>query len=215
MRHFSGKKSNRTIHLFVFVVAVISLHACGFQLRGSINLSDDISPIFIEQNSVFDLAREIKSLMASNNIKVAENVSQSKSQLTLLNEEKSQRVLSVDGLGRVREYLISYRVNFVINTEPLTTTAVDESAAKGAHDSSAHDSISHDSISVSRNLLFDPDAVLAVTNQAKILYEEMRRDAARLILLKLQARVNASHESASGGKATLVSDPGLDSTKTK
>lgn len=188
MRHFLGKKSNRTIHLFVFVVAVISLHACGFQLRGSINLSDDISPIFIEQNSVFDLAREIKSLMASNNIKVAENVSQSKSQLTLLNEEKSQRVLSVDGLGRVREYLISYRVNFVINTEPLTTTAVDESAAKG----------SHDSISVSRNLLFDPDAVLAVTNQAEILYKEMRRDAARLILLKLQARVNASHESASG-----------------
>ena len=184
MRHFSGKKSNRTIHLFVFVVAVISLHACGFQLRGSINLSDDISPIFIEQNSVFDLAREIKSLMASNNIKVAENVSQSKSQLTLLNEEKSQRVLSVDGLGRVREYLISYRVNFVINTEPLTTTAVDESAAKGAHDS----------ISVARNLLFDPDAVLAVTNQAKILYEEMRRDAARLILLKLQALVNASRD---------------------
>jgi outer membrane lipopolysaccharide assembly protein LptE/RlpB len=37
-------------------------------------------------------------------------------------------------------------------------------------------------------LLFDQNAVLAVTNESEILYKDMRRDTARLILLKVKAR---------------------------
>ena len=83
------------------MAVLTSLHACGFQLRGSINLSEDISPIYIKQGNMFDLARDIKLLMESNKIQVADSVGQSKSQLTLLNEEKSRRVLSVDSNGRL------------------------------------------------------------------------------------------------------------------
>ena len=100
----------------------------------------------------------------------------------LLNEEKSRRVLSVDGSGRVKEYLLTYKVNFIIKT------ASENIETKDKEDVLSQDSISPDSISVSRTLLFDPVAVLAVTNEAEILYKDMRRDAARLILLKLQAR---------------------------
>ena len=159
-----------------------SLHACGFQLRGSIDISENISPIYIEQNSVFDLAREIKLLLAMNKIEVVEDAKQSKAQLTLLNEEKTRRVLSVDGSGRAREYLLIYKVNFVIKTKQSETSAIENSEAKN----------NQDSVSIRRNLLFDPVAVLAVTNEAEILYNDMRRDAARLILLKLQARSKSS-----------------------
>lgn len=171
------------LHIFVFMAMVVSLHACGFQLRGSINLSEDISPIYIEQNSVFDLAREIKSLLATNNIKVVENAKQSKAQLTLLSEEKTRRVLSVDGSGEAREYLIIYKVTFAINTKQTETSGTEKTAIENSEDS-----ISQDSISLSRTWLFDPAAVLAVTNEAEVIYKEMQRDAARLILLKLQAR---------------------------
>lgn len=159
-----------------------SLHACGFQLRGSIDISEDISPIYIAQNNVFDLAREIKLLLAMNEIEVVEDAKQSKAQLTLLNEEKSRRVLSVDGSGRAREYLLIYKVNFVIKAKQSETSAIENSEAKN----------NQDSVSIRRNLLFDPDAVLAVTNEAEILYNDMRRDAARLILLKLQAHSKSS-----------------------
>lgn len=159
-----------------------SIHACGFQLRGSIDISEDISPIYIEQNSVFDLAREIKLLLAMNKIEVVEDAKQSKVQLTLLSEEKNRRVLSVDGSGRAREYLLIYKVNFVIKTKQSETSAIENIEAKN----------NQDSISIKRNLLFDPDAVLAVTNEAEILYKDMRRDAAYLILLKLQARSKSS-----------------------
>ena len=171
------------MRVIAYLVIAASINACGFQLRGSIDLADTLSPIYIEQNSAFELAREIKSLLVANKIKVVNRAGQSNATLSLLNEEKTRRTLSVDGSGRVREYRLSYRVNFVIDTKQSASAAIENSDVKNNQDS-----ISQDSISLSRSLLFDPDAVLAVTNEAEILYEDMRRDAARLILLKLQAR---------------------------
>ena len=187
--------------MMIFLIVAASLHACGFQLRGAIDISQEISPIYIEQNSVFDLAREIRSLLATNKIEVVTNAGQSKSQLVLLNEERTRRVLSVDGSGRAREYLLIYKINFSINTKSLQShkeesdtveqNVVEQNAAKDNKDT-----VSRDSITVRRSLLFDPDAVLAVTNEAEILYKDMRRDVARLILLKLQALSKGSKTTA-------------------
>ena len=181
------------------MAVLTSLHACGFQLRGSINLSEDISPIYIKQGNMFDLARDIKLLMESNKIQVADSVGQSKSQLTLLNEDKSRRVLSVDSNGRVREYQLNYKVDFIVNTASLMAVVTENATAGSNQDSAPLDAIAHDSVSVARRLIFDPDAVLAVTNEAEILYRDMRHDAARLILLKLQARANANNKGQTSG----------------
>lgn len=162
-----------TIFSLVFLIP-----ACGFQLRGALSLSQDMSPMYLQQNSLFELGRELKTLLTSNKIQLTENATHAKAQLELLNEKKSRRVLSVDGSGRAKEYLLSYSVNFSIKNNQ----------SKGiSEERSRDDSISHDSISVARSLLFDPDAVIAVVNESEILYKDMRRDAARLILLKLQA----------------------------
>jgi len=182
MYFVDGQFLKRHLRAFIYLVLAASLYACGFQLRGSINLSSEMSPIYIEQNSVFDLAREIKTLLASNKIAIVENAQQSRSQLILLDEAKSRSVLSVDGSGQAREYLLSYRVNFSIKVNRDNT----EAAAVP------------DSISVNRSWLFDPNAVLAVTNEAELLYNDMRREAARLILLKINAR------SANGAKGNIV-----------
>ncbi|NOQ88373.1 MAG: hypothetical protein GQ550_05560 [Gammaproteobacteria bacterium] len=205
MTFFAHRISEKYLHIAAVVAVVISLSACGFQLRGSINLSADISPVYIEQNSAFDLAREIRSLLAANKIKVVEDANQSKAQLILLNEEKSRRVLSVDGRGRAREYLLTYKVNFEIKTSQIESLSAENTAAENTVTKNNEDAISQDSISVARSLLFDPDEVLAVTNEAEVSYKEMRRDAARLILLKLQAR--STNPSGVIGKP--VSDPAL------
>lgn len=162
------------------VLLTFLIQSCGFQLRGALDLSQDMSPIYLQQNSVFELGREVKSLLTANKIQIAENEKQAKAQLTLLSEAKSRRVLSVDSNGRVREYLLIYKVNFSIKINQ--SKDISELNQEGKQDS-----ISQDSISVARNLLFDPDAVIAVVNESEILYQEMRREAARLILLKLQA----------------------------
>ena len=69
---FSGvNRHARTLHLAMLLLAVAAINACGFQLRGAMDISQDIAPIYIQQNSAFEVAREIKALLESNNISVA------------------------------------------------------------------------------------------------------------------------------------------------
>ena len=161
---------------------VFFMQACGFQLRGALDLPKDISPIYLQQNSVFELGREIRSLLTANKIQVTDNAKQAKTQLTLLNEARSRRVLSVDGSGRAKEYLLNYTANFSIKINPEKKAINDINEINEINDQGKAGSVS-----VSRSLLFDPDAVVAVVNESEILYSDMRRDAARRILSKLQA----------------------------
>jgi LPS-assembly lipoprotein len=171
----SGSKMLRPRHSITIAAVVFLIQACGFQLRGALDLSQDISPVYLQQNSAFELGREIRSLLTANKIQMTENVKQAKTQLTLLIEARSRRVLSVDGNGRVKEYLLNYTVNFSIKIDQQ----------KGIDDIDNKSKV--DSITVTRSLVFDPDAVVAVVNESEILYKDMQHDVARMILLKLQA----------------------------
>ena len=157
----------------ILILATVVIQACGFQLRGALDISQEVSPLYLQHKSSFELARDLKQLLATNKIAVTDHVTNANSQLVLLKENRQSRVLSVDSDGRVKEYLLTYTVDFSI-----TFNRADDAQSKKIPES----------ISVSRTLLFDQDAVLAVTNESKILHEDMRRDVARLILLKLQAR---------------------------
>lgn len=159
--------SNSSVRSAIYLVLFLGLYACGFQLRGGVDLSEDIAPVYVNQGNLFELSREVKNLLATNKIKVVDDENQSKSTLSLLNERREQRVLSVDGSGRAREYRLTYSVDFTLKVE-------------GADEA-------RDSLSISRSLLYDPNAVLAVTNEADILYRDMQREVARMVLLKLQA----------------------------
>ena len=150
------------------------LQACGFKLRGSVELSEDMSPLYLNKNSVLQLGREIEALLKGNQIDLADDEKSSNAQLVLVKETKKRRVLSVDSDGRAREYLLSYVVTFAIKVNSSDVATAEQEAPE--------------KITLSRSLLFDPDAVLAVANESEILYKDMRRDAARLVLLKLQAR---------------------------
>jgi LPS-assembly lipoprotein len=152
----------------VMVIALGLLTACGFQLRGAVNLSADVAPIAIQRNNLFDLGSEIRSVLEINKIEVTESMSAAKSIITLINESQARRVLSVDGSGRASEYLLIYSVRYSLESQSFETA---EFTARQQ-----------------RSLVFDPDAVLAVENEAEMLYGDMRKDVARLILMKLQAK---------------------------
>ena len=172
--------------LSLFLGALLLVSSCGFQLRGAVEISQDVSPIYVEANSVFELAREVKSLLASNKIAIADNQNSANAQLTLTNEVKSRRVLSVDTNGRAREYLLSYTVNFSVKIK--------------------QEKVKAETITLTRSLLFDTDAVIAVQNESELLYKDMRRNVSRLILLKLQAH-SLNHSKQSATKNGAVSSP--------
>lgn len=159
--------------LLILLLLVSIVSGCGFQLRGAFDLSGELSSLHMKHSTSFELARELKSILSANNVLLTEKANKANLQLILLNEEKRRSVLTVDGNGQVREYSLSYTVYFSIKN-------------KGSTEEVKH------SVLLSRSLLFNTDAVLAVTNESEILYKDMQRNAARLILLKLQAHVKTT-----------------------
>ena len=155
---------------WLILLPVFTITGCGFHLRGALDISSEISPVYIQEGSAFELARDIRSLLEKNKIVITEHPATANSQLSLGNESRSRRVLSVDNSGRASEYLLTYKVNISIKI----------GQAKAIQDT----------VSLSRSLVFDPDAVLAATNESETLYRDMRKDAARLVLLKMQARAS-------------------------
>ena len=144
-----GKFKQFTLVLFL----ALTVHACGFHLRGSISVTGEMSPVYMLQNNSFELAREIKSLLSSSKIKIVDNADAAKTQLVLVNETKDTRVLSVDGSGQAQEYLLTFTVNITIKVDEAKEIA--------------------DSIVVRRDLNFDSTAVLGFANEADILYKDM------------------------------------------
>lgn len=165
----------RLVSLVVILLlpSVLSVSSCGFQLRGAIEASPDISPVYLQTSSAYELAREIRQVMRANGIGITDERSEARSELVLQAEKKRRRVLSVDSDGRAREYLLFYDVDLLVRSRLSGTEKFSEAS---------------ETISLTRTLLFDQSAVLAVSNESSIIYDDMRKQAARLILLKLQAQ---------------------------
>lgn len=103
------------------------------------------------------------------------NLTQSKSEaraiLSIVSTSKKRRVVAVDDRGHVRQYELSYIVRYSVTGKNIPQ-------------------VGNDNISVlhlKREVIFDPDSVLAIGYEADTLYNDMRKDSARLILQRLQA----------------------------
>ena len=149
-----------------FLLLLVSLSACGFQLRGAVELPAQLQPLYLHEDGDAELRNELLVLLGANNVALAESDAQAAGQLKLGKQEKTRRVISVDSLGRAREYELNYNVFYTIKSKQLDAENV---------------------VKLQRELLFDPDTVLGADYEEQALYRDMKRDAARLILQQLQS----------------------------
>lgn len=153
----------------VIIAFIVMLSACGFQLRGTYDLATGLSPVFVN-TSEREIRYQLRSQLAANGIDVAAGVESSASELSVYRSRRSRRVISVDSRGRAREYELRYDLSYRLN-----------------YDTGAGKRKLEKNIELSRDLLFDPDSVLAINSEIESLYTDMQRDAARIILRQLQA----------------------------
>lgn len=158
--------------LLVFL-SVYLLGACGFHLRGPVELSAEITPLFIEQAGADNaLRRELRALLSqSGKNNLTQSKSESKAVLSIISASNKRRVVAVDDRGRARQYELSYIVRYSVTSENISQVEGDNVSM----------------LRLKRELIFDPDSVLAIGHETETLYNDMRKDAARLILQRLQA----------------------------
>lgn len=160
-------------HRSLFIVLGVSmLVACGFHLRGPVELSDEITPVFMVRSGADNvLNRELRSLLLqSGKNTLTETKSEANAVLSIVSAREKKRVVAVDDRGRARQYDLSYLLRYRLTGKNIPQ--------------SGKDNISE--LRLKRSLSFDPDNVLAIGYEAEVLYDDMRKDCARLILQRLQ-----------------------------
>jgi LPS-assembly lipoprotein len=166
--------SSRTCSALLALALCLILSACGFHLRGSdgsynlpfstvyMNLPDS-SPLAI------DLKRQIRGMGTT---AIASDSKSADGVIEVMVDPESTRgksILSINNNGRVREYLLSYTIEFRIR------------------DNHGNELLKPTRIGLTRSITFNETQLLAKETEEALLYRDMRTDMVQQMLRRMAA----------------------------
>lgn len=153
-------------------VNLLVLGGCGFHLRGGVLLPPDVNRVHMQVANA-ELAEEVKLLLEAGGASIVPTAETADLTLIVTPEQLGRRLLAVDpDTGKAREFELTYAVSYQVLGEKKQALMPSQT------------------VSLSRELVFDPEAVIGTSREEEVIYSEMRRDAARQIMARMQAALN-------------------------
>lgn len=154
----------------LMLIMIVSVSACGFHLRGDVQLAPQLSKVYFKGGDVYDpLVRDWTRSLTTAGSAVVEEATSATAIVHILNNSGDRRVLSVRATGKVQEYELYQRLEFRVI------------AADG------RELLAAQRLELTRDYLFDPNDVLGKAGEEETLRRDMRRDLVRLAMLRLEA----------------------------
>ena len=159
------------VRMFVALLAAATLAGCGFKLRGSGDQYNmPFQSIYLAFPETSPLGTELKrNLRAGDNVRIEDDVSKAQALFDVLSESRGKAILSLNSLGRVREYSLSYTLVFRVR------------------DANNKELLGPTEITLRRNIAFDESQVLAKESEEQLLYRDMQADLVQQIMRRLAA----------------------------
>jgi len=152
----------------IMLTAATLLSACGFQLRGTAQLP--FNSIYVQAPPTSQLATQVRrAVQAGSSTRLTDAPEQAEVILQIVSEAQEKQILSLSGGGRVSEFLLRYRVLFRLT------------------DSKNREHIPASEIVLQRDFSFSDDQALAKEAEEALLYRDMRSDAVRQLVRRLQS----------------------------
>lgn len=152
----------------LLVTLSLVLSACGFHLRGAVDLPFDT--LYVDSRAAPGVGAELAlSVRTGTRTRLATSPAEAAAVLQVVNEGREKRILSLSGAGRVREYELLYRVSFRLldrNKQELLPTR---------------------QVELRRDMTYDDTQVLAKQAEETLLYNDMQGDAAQQIIRRVAA----------------------------
>lgn len=146
------------------------LAACGWQLRGSVDLPPELSPVFVGGGGA--VGRSIDSRLSGGGVPMTATPASAGLQIRVLSENRSSRVVAVDQDGKALAYELLYRVRFAVS------------------DGQGQELITPQELRLERTFDDNPDvSVLGKNLEQDIIYQELADDIADQVILRLRALV--------------------------
>lgn len=157
------------LNICVIAIMLFVLSACGYRLAGKA----DLDPIFESTHVSYQgrgriVAELIEKQFEANKYEVVP-LDKATAIVDVLYERRDREILSLDEDGKVREYELILRVGVSVK------------------DAEGNILVNNQEIRLTRDFLFEINQLLGKTSEEQNIYQEMRADASRLILYRLQA----------------------------
>jgi len=151
----------------VSLLAVLS--ACGFHLRGEVELPPLLKDTFIESGDPYTgIARHLRTQLERSGATVLETREQASAVLRVIGERSENRVLSVGSSGKATEYELFNEVVFSLS----------DAAGKAL--------VGPQTVRMTRDLTFDETELLGKLSEAESIHRQMLDSIARQILTRIQ-----------------------------
>jgi len=154
-------------------LVIVTLTGCGFHLRGAQPLPEAMARTQVVAPGGSALRYELEAQLRGAGGEVVDAAGGESAVLTLHGEKMRSRILSLDTLGRAREYALTLSVAYSLIAADGTVLVPTQNAL------------------VERDWRVDPDSVLAQAGEREVIEREMRQAAAQQILRRLRATAGA------------------------
>lgn len=151
------------------LIGALLLSACGFHLQGRQPLPEVFAYTFIDaRDEQTDFVQDLRKALIASNVNVIRTRGSSGAVISVVEDELTERVLSVSARNIPTEYELTYRVRFSV-------TSGDRKL------------IEDEEISATRDFSFDEAQLLAKEREQEILSEALARDLVALVMRRLAA----------------------------
>jgi LPS-assembly lipoprotein len=150
---------------------MLSLAACGFQLRGSASVPEALKTLYIQgvntQQDEFGV--ELKRTLVRNGIRVVDDYEEGAALFTVLENRFQRHVLSVGSDAKVREYEVETWVVYQVSDENGELIGDKQR------------------VEARRDYQFDRGQILAMDEQERVLRDDLNKQMVQSILRRLSA----------------------------
>lgn len=153
----------------LLAVMLLSVSGCGFKMRGAVQLPKGVKSVYIQGSSNSALIRDVEISLEQAGVKLLQQAQGADAVLTISNVRQTRRVLSVGTTGRALEYQLTLEVDVsLVNSKGVKL-------------------IPRETMRLTRDYRFDENAVLGKSSEESLLWKEMERDMAQMILRRISA----------------------------
>jgi LPS-assembly lipoprotein len=163
-------KTRQSLLLTATALLLIGLSACGFRLRGEVELPSILQETYLESRNPYrGMARALRVELEAAGGRIMESSDQATAVLQVLRETSENRILSVGSTGKASEYELFNEVVFSLR------------------DAQGDVLIKPQTVRMTRDLVFDETELLGKISEAEGIHRQMRRNMARQIIIRINA----------------------------
>ena len=164
----------KTMHVVPAVCLLVSmLSACGFQLRGSAALPEEMAVTFIKAGNPYDtLVNDFAEALRTHKVTVTEDREEATATLVIVRNSRDKDVLSVNIDGKVLEYQLTQSIQFSVMTGDNTPL------------------LEPQQVTMSRDYLYSSSDVLSKQREEAVVRRTLQRELVNLAILRMTAIAN-------------------------